>query len=72
MIECFFFVDRENENDGDGTIRALCVSCRMKLPKEFPAWFYSGQVGPWSVTCYNCGNVIHLHEEQHEAGSQKA
>ena len=65
MIECFFFVERED--DEDGIVRALCLECKMnRLPKDFKAWFYSGQVGPWTVKCYNCGDVIHQHDEESE------
>ncbi len=71
-MECFFCVQKENEKD-PGTIRAICVECKMnRLPKNFQAWFYSGQVGPWTVKCYNCNSVLHLHEETNEISSQEA
>ena len=60
MVECFFFIESDSEGD-DGTVRALCLGCRSKKPKNFRCWFYSGLVGPWTVKCRNCGDVIHLH-----------
>lgn len=62
MIECFFFV--ESEKDDEGTIRALCLNCKMNhMPSNFPAWFYSGEVGPWTIKCHNCNTIIHFYEE---------
>ena len=64
MIECFFFVEPDVDNKEDGTIRAVCVECRMGEPQKFPgAWFHNGHVGPWTISCYNCSKVIHQHEE---------
>jgi hypothetical protein len=69
MIECFFFIERIDENEDDGTVRAICVDCRRNLPKDFPSWFYNGDVGPWTLTCRNCNKVIHLHKEENETES---
>lgn len=64
MVECFFYIERENEDEIDGIIRSLCVNCKVnKLPKDFPAWFYSGQIGPWTLKCNHCNDIIYLYEE---------
>ncbi len=71
--ECFFFVEPDTSGkDDEGVVHAVCVECRMKDPKKFPgAWFYTGQFGPWTVTCYNCNGVIHQHEENDETGGEE-
>lgn len=61
MIECFFFIEQD---DNEGVVRALCLKCRQQLPKNFPAWFYSGQVGPWTVKCNKCDQIIFLYENK--------
>jgi len=71
-IECFFYIEPDLDNKDDGIIRALCIECKKKQPKDFPCWFYSGQVGPWNVKCHKCGKVIHLHEDDNEAGGKEA
>lgn len=65
MIECFFFIEKDNENDEEGIVRSLCIDCKMKNP-SFPAWFYSGEVGPWTLVCRKCNTIISLHDESLE------
>lgn len=67
MIECFFFVEPGHDETDEGTVRALCIDCKMHhMPADFPAWFYSGQVGPWTIKCHNCDTVISLYKEEEE------
>jgi len=64
MLDCFFYVEpAESGKEDEATIRSLCIECRQKhFPKEFPTWFYSGQVGPWTVKCRKCDKIIYLHK----------
>lgn len=62
MSQCFFFVEHlpDDPNPFNGTIRALCVEHGRE---QKGAWFYDGQIGPWTVKCYHCGEIIHQHDE---------
>jgi hypothetical protein len=68
LVECFFYIEPDqNGVDEDGTVRALCVDCKMnRLPSDFPTWFYSGKIGPWMVRCHSCDKVIHPYEDNNE------
>jgi hypothetical protein len=63
MPQCFFFIEQDERNEEEGTVRALCLECHQNhFPKQ--GWFYDGQIGPWTVKCYHCGKIIH--EQQTE------
>lgn len=56
MVQCFFFIERDENDDADeGYVRALCADCR----KKGEGWFYDGQVGPWTIKCHRCKKVIY-------------
>jgi len=59
MVECFFFVEKNEENESKSKVRALCVDC-----KNENSWFYQGEVGPWNIICHICGKVIHHYEDK--------
>lgn len=61
IIECFFFIEGTEE---DGIVRALCINCKPKY--DISTWFYSGQVGPWTIKCHKCNEIIYLHENNYE------
>jgi hypothetical protein len=63
MPQCFFYIEENEQDPEEGTVRALCVACRQSW---FPVqgWFYEGQFGPWMVKCHHCSETIHDPESQ--------
>lgn len=68
MLQCFFYIEPNQNDPEDGIIRALCLECR-KIQRPNNCWFHDGQVGPWDVICHRCTKTIYEHKEQDENAS---